>query len=62
MYVKQLNVALNHLGAHPFVKDWYWSSTEYGQNNAWYVNFSNGSVNSTSSRTLARRVRPVVAF
>ena len=62
MYVKQLNVALNHLGAHPFVKDWYWSSTEYGQNSAWNVYFSNGYVYGNNYRTFAIRVRPVVAF
>lgn len=61
MHVKQLNQALAALGADPFVKDWYWSSTEYGVNNAWGVNFSNGLVY-TNSRTFTYRVRAVAAF
>lgn len=62
MHVKQLNQALTALGADPFVKDWYWSSTEYGQYTAWNVSFSNGGVNSNGNRTTTYRVRPVVAF
>ena len=62
MYVKLLNVALKHLGAHPFVKDWYWSSTEYGVYYAWGVGFSSGNVGNNYGRANAFRVRPVVAF
>lgn len=61
MHVKQLNQALAALGADPFVKDWYWSSTEYGANDAWYIYFSSGNVNG-NVRTGAGRVRAVVAF
>lgn len=62
MHVKQLNQVLAALDADPFVKDWYWSSTEYGQNLAWYVGFSTGGVYSSTRTTATPRVRPVVAF
>ena len=62
MHVKKLNQALAALGADPFVKDWYWSSTEYGVNNAWYVCFGNGYVSSHNGRTNTLRVRAVAAF
>ena len=40
---------------------WYWSSTEYSQNGAWYVYFSSGSTYSIIKYN-SGRVRAVAAF
>ena len=40
---------------------WYWSSTENSQNNAWYVNFSNGNTSNVIKYN-SGRVRAVAAF
>ena len=40
---------------------WYWSSTENSQNNAWYVNFSNGNTNNNNKYN-SNRVRAVAAY
>ncbi|MCM1440748.1 MAG: DUF1566 domain-containing protein, partial [Roseburia sp.] len=40
---------------------WYWSSTEYSQNFAWYVNFSSGHT-SNYSKYYSGSVRAVAAF
>ena len=39
----------------------YWSSTEYNEANAWYVNFSDGRVN-TNNKCIGFAVRAVAAF
>ena len=61
-YKDSINDALEYIGAEPLVSSaWYWSSTEYSQNNAWYVSFSSGyaySINKYGSN----RVRAVAAF
>ena len=44
-----------------FSNNWYWSSTEYNQNGAWYVHFSNGNT-SYSGKCNANAVRAVAAF
>lgn len=57
----KLNEALASVGGDELVDDWYWSSTEYNAGNAWYVNFSNGSVISYPKFN-SFVVRPVCAF
>ena len=44
-----------------FSNTWYWSSTEYGPGNAWYVDFSNGNT-SNSYKYYGGAVRAVAAF
>ena len=41
---------------------WVWSSSEYGQNLSWYVNFSNGNFNGYGSKCYSFMVRAVAAF
>ena len=36
-----VNRALVRAGGEPLKRDWYWSSSEYGSNGAWYSNFYN---------------------
>ena len=60
-YMDELNKAFAYVSASPLSSAWYWSSTEYSQNNAWYVSFSSGyaySINKYGSN----RVRAVAAF
>ena len=57
-------VANVNVGAKPFVmhsSTWYWSSTEYNSNGAWYVSFSSGYTG-TYNKYYSSRVRPVAAF
>lgn len=58
----QANAKANSANKITWATDWRWSANQNGQNYAWYVNFSNGFVNSNYNRTNAGRVRPVVAF
>ena len=44
-----------------FINNWYWSSSESNYNDAWPVNFSNGTTYS-SSKTNPTRVRVIRAF
>ena len=41
---KSINGALAYVGGQPLGEKDYWSSTEYSENLAWYVYFSNGYV------------------
>ena len=57
-----INEALEYAGGKPLKMDkWYWSSTEYSQDNAWYLGFSDGGVNYNNKKN-SLRVRPVCAF
>lgn len=58
---KKINEALAYAGGDELVDDWYWSSTELSANDAWYVNFSIGTVN-ISNKLSSFVVRPVCAF
>ena len=60
-YMDELNKAFAYVSASPLSSAWYWSSTENSQNNAWYVNFSNGSTN-IYVKYSSLRVRAVAAF
>ncbi len=36
-YKDSINNALKYIGAEPLASEWFWSSTESSQYNAWYV-------------------------
>ena len=57
-----VNKALQGSG-HPLVRlsDSYWSSTEYGFRDAWYIPFSNGNV-TFGWKGISRYVRPIRHF
>lgn len=60
--INEINKALVEAGGDPMQEDWYWSSTEYGSNVAWYVHFNNGYTNNGySSKCNYYVVRPAVA-
>jgi hypothetical protein len=60
-FKQEINEALAYVGGAEFSDTWYWSSTEYTQNNAWGVNFSNGNTY-TYGKYNAIAVRAVAAF
>lgn len=62
-FKNEINAVLDELGLlDAKLKDeWSWSSSEAGQNGAWYVNFSNGSFYN-SSKYYSNVVRAVCAF
>lgn len=41
--INEINKALVEAGGDPMKEDWYWSSTEYSSNGAWFVSFSGGN-------------------
>lgn len=57
-----VNKALQGTG-HPLIRlsDSYWSSTEYGIRDAWYIPFTNGNV-SFGWKGISRYVRPIRSF
>ena len=60
-FKQELNKALAYVGGAELTDNWYWSSTEFSQNLAWYVSFSNGGTyNYTKYGAFA--VRAVAAF
>ena len=40
--INEINKALVEAGGDPMKEDWYWSSTEYSSNGAWFVGFNGG--------------------
>lgn len=58
--INEVNKALVEAGGEPMQDDWYWSSTEYSSNGAWYVYFSNGYT-SNNLKSNGNVVRPAVA-
>lgn len=62
-HLKAVNEALAFIGGQPLEVDaWYWSSTSYSANNAWYLYLSNGYASTNPKATTQGRVRPVSAF
>ena len=59
-YCDEINAALREIGGDE-LKGYCWSSTEYNDYDAWYVNFSSGSIYSYLKFN-SRSVRPVAAF
>lgn len=59
----KINYALSLIsGATLLSENWYWTSTEYSANYAWYLSLGNGSANGLTKATNRYRVRPVSAF
>ena len=58
----QINAALKAVGGEPLHNDWYWSSTQYGTTNAWYLALGNGTAGTSPKAACQGRVRPVSAF
>lgn len=59
---KEVNAALEKAGGQPIADDWYWTSTEYSEANAWDLGLYIGGMNGHTKATGTRRVRPVSAF
>lgn len=59
-YKDLLNEALAYVGGEEIKAEWYWSSTEYSQNNAWSVYFINRST--FNNKYYGFAVRAVAAF
>ncbi len=62
LHRKQVNEALQFVGAQPIGDLWYWSSTEYSATYAWYLGLGHGSANGYAKATYQGRVRAVSAF
>ena len=60
-YKDSINDALKYIGAEPLASEWFWSSTESSQYNAWYVYFSSGGTLS-DNKCYNYRVRTVIDF
>lgn len=61
--MRKINYALSLInGATQLAETWYWSSTEYGATNAWYLTLNNGNAGGNPKATYQLRVRPVSAF
>lgn len=58
--INEINKALEEVGGEPIRETWYWSSTEYSNTSAWYVNFGIGSTNSFDKAGTGNVVRPSV--
>ena len=57
----EINNALDYIGKPKLDDGYYWSSTEFSQGNAWYVNFS-GGYTLGNNKSGAYAVRAVAAF
>ena len=55
-------INLHKKGLGNFAADWYWSSTEYDNNEAWAQSFSDGYQLDDSKKSSKGRVRAVRAF
>lgn len=62
VHQKKLNEAMTAAGGEPWENDWYWSSSEYTHNGAWYVSASNGAVGWSGKSYRYTFVRCVLAF
>lgn len=61
--MRKINYALSLInGATQFAETWYWSSTENGTINAWYLLLNNGLAGGSVKASFQYRVRPVSAF
>lgn len=59
---EKINKLMVEHGGELLKEEWYWSSSEYGSNDAWYQYFSNGSVNHANKTYGSLDVRPVLAL
>ena len=60
-YRDEIDEMMTLVSGSTFIKDWYWSSTEYSSNGAWYVGVSNGSIGYYYSKANSGRVRPCLS-
>ena len=60
MHATDVNRAIELAGGKP-IKGWHWSSTEYSENHAWYVGFSDGNTGN-GNKCSSNAVRAVAAF
>ena len=58
----KLNALLNLVSGTQFSESWYWSTSEYNSNIAWYVRFSTGYVDNCSKNLYSYRLRLVRAI
>jgi len=58
---KRVNEALRYVGGTELPNSWHWSSTELSATYAWYLGFSNGSLNG-NVKPFTNVVRAVCAF
>ena len=62
-HLKAVNEALAFVGGQPIEVDaWYWSSTSYSANYAWFLYLTNGYAYANAKAAHQIRVRPVSAF
>ena len=59
---KAVNQALEAVGGTTIDGVWYWTSTEFGATNAWYLRLNSGIVSSLTKASNTFRVRAVSAF
>ena len=60
-YRDEIDEMMTLISGSTLIKDWYWSSTEYSSNGAWYVVVSNGNINGSNVKTNTGRVRPCLS-
>lgn len=60
--LEAVNKALIRAGGAPLKNDWYWSSSEYTVNYAWYSFFTSSYGLDWDSKDYLTYVRPVLAF
>ena len=58
----KINKALSYVYGKQIADEWYWSSTEASEGNAWYLFMSYGGQSNGSKTSSQYRVRPVSAF
>ena len=61
MFFKKVQEALDYACGEMLKDDWYWSSTEYSSNYAWFVYVSGGYIGYHSTKTGTDRVRPCLS-
>lgn len=62
LFRKQINQALREVGGEEIGCWWYWTSTEYGAANAWYLSLASGYMGLNTKASNGNRVRAVSAF
>lgn len=58
----RINAAMEAVGGEPLRNDWYWSSTQYSETDAWYLYLYCGGANYRTKATWQGRVRSVSPF
>ena len=58
----KINAALKAANLPELKESWYWSSTEYSNYYAWFLDMSDGNRNASNKGNNNRNVRPVLAL